>query len=240
MPSSDLPNQDDDLSGTQPPARSTTPSTDHQTKSTASPTAYRYLLGALLFMVVGISILVFIGREEARVRQMELAELDLQPLLYTETPLSDETIAGKVVVLYFWGFWNAPSREPYKDFVELQKEFKDNPECLVVSVACPQNDQDTIDQVAFHTKKYIDRLQYDEMPLYTDIYQFSRTQVSRLFSSGGFQYPTTLVLNRDGKVEGAWRGSLKIKEVRAAIKSALATAASGTSAASRTTSASEK
>ncbi|XZE20974.1 TlpA family protein disulfide reductase [Pirellulaceae bacterium SH449] len=192
----------------------------------ASTTAYRYLIGAGLFMVLGISLLVFLGREEARVRQMELAELDLQPLLYTETPLTEQSRAGKVVVLYFWGFWNAPSREPYPDFVELQKEFRDNPECLVISVACPQNDQVTIDQVAFHTKKYIDRLRYDEMPIYTDIYQFSRTQVSRLFSSGGFQYPTTIVLNRDGKVEGAWRGSLKIKEVRDAIKSALATPAS--------------
>lgn len=232
MSSSDLPNQDDNFREAQLSPRSTAPSTDHQTKPTASPTAYRYLLGALLFMVVGISLLVFIGREEARVRQMALAELDLQPLLYTETPITAQTTAGKVVVLYFWGFWNAPSRESYKDFVELQKEFRDNPDCLVVSVACPQNDQDTIEQVAFYTKKYIDRLQYDEMPVHTDIYQFSRTQVSRLFSSGGFQYPTTLVLNRDGKVEGAWRGSLKIKEVRAATKSALATAASPTTAAS--------
>jgi hypothetical protein len=71
-------------------------------------------------------------------------------------------------------------------------------------------------------------MRWDELPVYTDIYQFSRTQVSRLFSSGGFQYPTMLVLNRDRKVEGAWRGSLKMKDVRAAINTALAAPVSET------------
>jgi hypothetical protein len=37
-----------------------------------------------------------------------------------------------------------------------------------------------------------------------------------------------LVLNRDRKVEGAWRGSLKMKDVRAAINTALAAPVSET------------
>ncbi|MFN8739704.1 MAG: TlpA family protein disulfide reductase [Pirellula sp.] len=193
------------------------------TTRSSSNTAYRYLIGAAVFMVLGISFLVYLGREEVRLRQKELAEIDLQPLLYTETELDNKDFDGKVVVLYFWGFWNEPSRTPYPDFIQLQKDYKDNKDCLVISVACPQNDKDTLDQTSFYTKKYFDKMRWDELPVYTDIYQFSRTQVSRLFSSGGFQYPTTLVLNRDRKVEGAWRGSLKIKEVRAAIETALAT-----------------
>lgn len=193
------------------------------TTRSSSNTAYRYLIGAAVFMVLGISFLVYLGREEVRLRQKQLAEIDLQPLLYTETELDNKDFDGKVVVLYFWGFWNEPSRTPYPDFIQLQKDYKDNKDCLVISVACPQNDKDTLDQTSFYTKKYFDKMRWDELPVYTDIYQFSRTQVSRLFSSGGFQYPTTLVLNRDRKVEGAWRGSLKIKEVRAAIETALAT-----------------
>lgn len=206
MSSSELPNPE--------PSPTTRPS---------SSTAYRYLIGAAVFMVLGISFLVYLGREEVRLRQKELAEIDLQPLLYTETELDNKDFNGKVVVLYFWGFWNEPSRTPYPDFIQLQKDYTDNKDCLVISVACPQNDKDTLDQTSFYTKKYFDKMRWDELPVYTDIYQFSRTQVSRLFSSGGFQYPTTLVLNRDRKVEGAWRGSLKIKEVRAAIETALAT-----------------
>jgi thiol-disulfide isomerase/thioredoxin len=194
----------------------------------SSSTAYRYLIGAAVFMVSGISFLVYLGREEVRLRQKELAEVDLQPLLYTETELDNKDFNGKVVVLYFWGFWNEPSRTPYPDFIQLQKDYADNKDCLVISVACPQNDKDTLDQTSFYTKKYFDKMRWDELPVYTDIYQFSRTQVSRLFSSGGFQYPTTLVLNRDRKVEGAWRGSLKIKDVRAAIETALATPVSET------------
>ncbi|MFN7874054.1 MAG: TlpA family protein disulfide reductase [Pirellula sp.] len=193
------------------------------TTRSSSNTAYRYLIGAAVFMVLGISFLVYLGREEVRLRQKQLAEIDLQPLLYTETELDNKDFDGKVVVLYFWGFWNEPSRTPYPDFIQLQKDYADNKDCLVISVACPQNDKDTLDQTSFYTKKYFDKMRWDELPVYTDIYQFSRTQVSRLFSSGGFQYPTTLVLNRDRKVEGAWRGSLKIKEVRAAIETALAT-----------------
>lgn len=211
MSSSELPNRD-------------LPSTERSTSSTA----YRYLIGAALFMVLGISFLVYLGREEVRLRQKQLAEIDLQPLLYTETELDNEDFNGKVVVLYFWGFWNEPSRTPYPDFIQLQKDYKDNKDCLIISVACPQNDKDTLDQTSFYTKKYFDKMRWDELPVYTDIYQFSRTQVSRLFSSGGFQYPTMLVLNRDRKVEGAWRGSLKMKDVRAAIDTALATPVSET------------
>lgn len=223
MSSSELPNRD-----LKPPAESQMPAKEYQPtaeKSTSS-TAYRYLAAAAAFMVLGISFLVYLGREEVRLRQKQLAEIDLQPLLYTETELENKDFDGKVVVLYFWGFWNEPSREPYADFIKLQKEYRENKDCLVISVACPQNDKDTLDQTSFYTKKQFDKMQWEELPVYTDFYQFSRTQVSRLFSSGGFQYPTTLVLNRDRRVEGAWRGSLKINEVRAAIEKALATPAS--------------
>ncbi len=130
----------------------------------SSSTAYRYLAAAAVFMVVGISFLVYLGREEVRLRQKQLAEIDLQPLLYTETELENKDFDGKVVVLYFWGFWNVPSREPYAEFIKLQKEYRDNRDCMILSVACPQSDKDTLDQTSFYTKKHFDKMQWEELP----------------------------------------------------------------------------
>lgn len=49
--------------------------------SAGSSSAYRYLLLAALFMLVGISFLIYLGRERNSFAGKQIPELDLKPLL---------------------------------------------------------------------------------------------------------------------------------------------------------------
>ena len=90
------------------------------TKGSAS--AFVPLLLAGLFMVTGMCALIFIGREKARILGQSITDLDIQPLLNTETPITDAEMKGKVVVIHFWGYWSKESAKELPDFAKTQSD----------------------------------------------------------------------------------------------------------------------
>ncbi|XZE43877.1 TlpA family protein disulfide reductase [Pirellulaceae bacterium SH467] len=182
--------------------------------------SYLPLLLAALFMTVGITALVYLGREETRLRGTPIGELDLQPLLFTEKPLDLAEMQGKVLVLHFWGFWCGPCLMEYPEFATLQKEYIDSQDVEFASVACGDRSPETKDDLAFYTKKYLDREKIEDMPIYWDPVEFSRQQVSLLFKSGGFSYPTTIVLDKQGKIADIWRGTISGNTLKNSIEAA--------------------
>ncbi|AMV35030.1 Thiol-disulfide oxidoreductase ResA [Pirellula sp. SH-Sr6A] len=195
------------------------------TSSAPSPSkfakpSYLPLLLAALFMTVGITALVYLGREETRLRGTPIGELDLQPLLFPENAVDPAELRGKVVVLHFWGFWCGPCLMEYPEFAKLQKEYIDSADVEFASIACGDRSPDTKDDLAFYTKKYLDREKIEDMPIYWDPAEFSRQQVSLLFKSGGFSYPTTIVLDKQGKIADIWRGAINGNTLKNSIEAA--------------------
>lgn len=182
--------------------------------------SYLPLLLAALFMTVGITALVYLGREETRLRGTPIGELDLQPLLFTEKEIEPTETKGKVMVLHFWGFWCGPCLMEYPEFAKLQKEYLDASDVLFASIACGDRSPETKDDLAFYTKKYLDREKIEDMPIYWDPVEFSRQQVSLLFKSGGFSYPTTIVVDKQGKIAGIWRGTISGNTLKNSIEAA--------------------
>jgi cytochrome c biogenesis protein CcmG, thiol:disulfide interchange protein DsbE len=182
--------------------------------------AYLPLLLACLFMVIGTVVLVVMGREESRLRGMVLGELDLKPLLYASKPIEPADIDKKIVVLHFWGFWCVPCQKEYPDIARLQKEYLTSPDVAFLSIATSDNSSDTEDQLAFRTKKFLDQEKIDDMPIYWDPAEFTRIQVSRMFKSGGFVNPTTMVLDRGGKIFDVWRGTVDASTLKSSIEKA--------------------
>ncbi len=190
-------------------------------KNSFAKPAYFPLLLACLFMVFGTVILIVMGREESRLRGMVLGELDLKPLLYASKPIEPADVEKKVVVLYFWGFWCAPCAKEYPDIAKLQKEYLSSEDVVFLSIANSEKCTDKEDQLAFYTKKFLDGAKIDDMPIYWDPAEFTRINVSRIFKSGGFVTPTTIVLDRQGKVFDVWRGSITYAKLKASIEKAV-------------------
>jgi cytochrome c biogenesis protein CcmG, thiol:disulfide interchange protein DsbE len=199
-------------------SEATAPSEPTPAKSTAKMFVPLILAG--LFMVTGICFLIFLGREKARIIGQTLADLDIQPLLVVDKPLTTEDMKGKVVVLHFWGFWCGPCKAEYPEIAALQKQYQGDPSVLIVSIACKNQESDTKDILAFHTEKFLNVTDIGVGPVYHDPAEYSRVQISQLLTAGGFTYPTTLVLDGSSRVVDVWRSPITKQQVEKAIEKA--------------------
>ena len=178
------------------------------------------LMLAGLFMVTGICVLIIIGREKARIVGQTITELDIQPLLNTESPITDSDMEGKVVVLHFWGFWCPECVKELPDFVKTQRDYSKDAEVLFASISCNNQSDDTQDSLKFYTNKFLQDEQGSDLPVYCDPVEFTRVRISQLMTAGGFSYPTTLVIDGTGKVVDVWRSSVPPTALKKAIEKA--------------------
>ena len=178
------------------------------------------LLLAGVFMVVGICVLLIIGREKARIIGQTITEMDIQPLLNTESPITEADMKGKVVVLHFWGYWCPECMKELPDFVKTQRNYKNDTAVLFASISCGTGKKETLDSLKFYTNKFLQSVEANDLPAYSDPVEFSRTRVSQLMTAGGFSYPTTLVVDGAGKVVDVWRSTVPPNALAKAIEKA--------------------
>ncbi len=186
-----------------------------------STPAFGFLLFACVFMVFGLCVLLFIGRDKARILGAEIADLDIRPLLNTSEPISPTSMKGKVVVLHFWGTWCSHCADEFPDIVQVQRKYQTNQEVLFASISCGPNSPEDGDELEFYTRKYMREGRADELPVYCDPVEFSRTRISKLMTKGGFRYPTTIVIDREGKVADIWAQVISKETLEKAIEAAL-------------------
>ncbi len=178
------------------------------------------LLLAGVFMVVGICVLLIIGREKARIVGQTITEMDIQPLLNTESKIEEADMKGKVVVLHFWGYWCPECVEELPDFVKTQRAYSQDSEVLFASISCSNGNKETPDSLRFYTNKFLQQVEANDLPVYSDPAEFSRTRVSQLMTAGGFSYPTTLVVDGAGRVVDVWRSTVPPNALAKAIEKA--------------------
>jgi thiol-disulfide isomerase/thioredoxin len=190
--------------------------------------SYRHLVWAGLFMLCGLTFLIFLGRERARIVGQPLLDLELRPLLHADRELLPNELRGKVVVLHFWGPWCAPCRSEYPEITQLQSQHRDHPEVRIVSIACGATSPEDVPELQLDTEKMLAGIDDVARPVYCDPAEFSRVQVAKLFQQRGFAYPTTLLLDRKGRVVDYWIGASRPGEIAAAVAKELARPRLGT------------
>lgn len=166
----------------------------------------RYVLSFGLFMLVGLVALAWIGRPP-RISAVgeKLPILDLQPLL-NATAVSNESLAGKVVVLHFWGTWCGPCQVEFPEFAELVHEFADDERVTMLSVSCSSGPEYDLKRLATDTQAFLD--QFDvSVPTYSDNTAMTRQQVALLLN-GSLGYPTTLLVDQNGVIVESMAGYL--------------------------------
>lgn len=171
-----------------------------QTPVHAPPASNLNILMFGLFMLAGILFLAWIGRPAPVVTiGRALPQLDLQPLLEGTPPISREQLLGKVTVLHFWGTWCPPCKEEFPEFTKLADRFADNPAVTIVSVSCSGGPE--YDLQALHDKTVDFMSAYGAtMPTYSDPAAMTRQQIALILPNGSMGYPTTLLVDREGKI----------------------------------------
>lgn len=184
-----------------------------------SQPAVRPLLYAALFMVVGLSILVYIGREESRLRGQSVEELDIQPLMNAEQAQKIEELKGKVVVLHFWGPWCPPCVMEYPGFAKLQQQYLANAQDVVfLSIASQGKSPENKEELVAEVTEFFQSNDIASHPVFWDPAEYSRAKVSVLLKGRGFGYPTTILLDKDGKIGDVWQSVVEMETLQASIE----------------------
>ncbi len=175
------------------------------------------VLGVLVAVVV-VSIVLFRSFVDemadvagARARPMEnrrgvgktLAELSLDPLTGDERPVTLSDLAGKVVVVNFWGTWCGPCGEEFPHLVELFNEFHQRPDFRLLPVSCASGRDEEVGELRAETVGFLERSEY-KVPTYWDPEFKTRRAFHRVATLQGF--PTTFILDRKGVIRGIWPG----------------------------------
>ena len=170
------------------------------------------VLGVLVAIVVA-SIVLFRSflSEMAGVKPSEshrgvgktLAELSLDPLTGDGKPVTLHDLAGKVVVVNFWGAWCPPCRVEFPHLVELFEEFHQRPDFRLFLVSCAADLDEEVGQLRVETREFLEESNY-EVPTYYDPEFKTRRAFHRVATFQGF--PTTFVLDRRGVICGIWPG----------------------------------
>lgn len=185
-----------------------------------SATAYRYLLYAALFMLLGISGLIFLGRERNKLVGQKVGELDFKPLLNTDESAPVAMARGEYKLIHFWGTWCPPCMTEYPEVIKLQRKYKDDPRLVVISVSCGQAVPENLEELEFDTKYFLQGVGGD-MPVYSDPVMYSRVQIANMIGRQGFLYPMTMLLDKEMKVVETWLGATRVGELDRVIERVL-------------------
>jgi thiol-disulfide isomerase/thioredoxin len=132
-----------------------------------------------------------------------LPDLQLEPLTGDGHPVRLNDLAGKVVLLDFWGTWCPPCRAEFPHIAALGDEYRDRPDFQLLAVSCGGESGEDPQSLRTATQEFLDDRKLD-MATYSDPGGFTRREVDKV---AGFEgYPSTLVLDRQGVIRGMWVG----------------------------------
>jgi thiol-disulfide isomerase/thioredoxin len=182
--------------------------------------SFRPLIYAGLMMVVGMMILIYLGQDRARIVGEKIDGIDLIPLLGDADPVSTEDLDDRIVVLHFWGPWCGYCKIEYPEFARVAQKYAANTNVRVLSISSPAGDSETIESLRGDTQAFL-RAQSIDMPIYADPVLYTQTQVAMMLPTGGFAFPTTLVLDGENRVRYYFGGMMEDGELDTAIESLL-------------------
>ena len=173
------------------------------------------LLLAGLFMVVGILALAWLGRDRDQLTGQRFTDIDLYPLVgdNRDRPLKRADLEGDIVLLYFWGTWCEPCRREYPSFVELKERFEGTGKGVkFISITCSSGEEYDKAQLEEDTLAFLKDFP-KETNLYSDPAAYTRTNLAIAMPKGGFAYPTTILIDRNGLIRAVWRGRANMGQV---------------------------
>ena len=135
----------------------------------------------------------------------KLPQLRLLPLTGDGRPVEMADLAGRVVLIDFWGTWCPPCRAEFPHIAALGVRFRGQADFMLLPVSCgdagPKSE--SIDALRPATEEFLAEHKLD-LPTYADAGGYTRLGIDKVASFEA--YPTTIVLDRQGVIRGFWVG----------------------------------
>ena len=134
----------------------------------------------------------------------QLDQLELEPLVGDTRPIVSSAITGKVTLINYWGPWCGYCVVEFPHLVELEKHFRGQKDFQFLSVSCSGSSGSDLEMQA-STAAFLKDKQAG-FPAYRDPFEKSRNHLAARVRLGGFGYPTTVLLDRQGTIRALWIG----------------------------------
>ncbi len=130
--------------------------------------------------------------------------LGLMPLTVEGPPLELDDLAGRVILLNFWGTWCPPCSDELPQMAELRRRYAGQDDFLLLAVSCfPGGGYDDVESLREETAEMLKQLHVD-LPTYYDPHSATLRRLDDLIDFRG--YPTTVLLDRSGVIRAVWVG----------------------------------
>ncbi len=148
------------------------------------------------------------------------SDLNLEPITFSEKPVTRQDLSGKVVLINFWATWCGPCRAELPELAEIGERYADDADFLLLPISCGG---DVLLQLSTESILMLQDMHL-EMPCYADPNDTARRSYAMAAGTNQMDLPTTLVLDRKGIIRGVWIGyrPSQGKRIRELIETLLA------------------
>ncbi|MBS0211170.1 MAG: TlpA family protein disulfide reductase [Planctomycetes bacterium] len=153
----------------------------------------------LLCLTGAIALLLTAGCRRPKAERLD--DLKLEPLTGQSQAIAPDDLKGQVVVLNFWGTWCPPCRQEFPHILEMWRHYRQEKDCQILAVSCGSGAEDA-GQLKSETTAFLAERDAGDFPCYSDLERRTRMAVQRAVGFEG--YPTTLIIDRQGKIRGTW------------------------------------
>lgn len=186
-----------------------------KTSEESAPNSGGTLMIMIMFAVMffGMKYFLFPNKEEQTDSAQQsqavgkmLKDIQLSPLTGEAKPIGLAELKGKVTLINYWGFWCPPCRVEFPHLVEIAKDFEADKDFQFVSVSTSNNPEPGDEtEITEATTEFL-KSQGATFPTYCDPWHKSKTFLAESASMEGFGYPTTVLIDRSGTIQGLWTG----------------------------------
>ena len=161
-------------------------------------------LSAILAIGVVVIGLVYVFRPPP-LEGVPSSGLNLEPLVGDATHLELDELAGNVVLINFWGTWCGPCMIEFPALVKLTERLQSEPDFRFIPVSCPPGRDIEFEQLKSATEAYYLEKGFD-LTAHYDPGGVTRMTLMQDMRLSGFSFPTTVLLDREGAIQGLWVG----------------------------------
>lgn len=138
-------------------------------------------------------------------------------------PAAEAASFDGITLLHFWGTWCPPCRMEYPELIEMVHAFSSEPDFRFISVSCEAGvGESSFEMLQQETEEYYESIGVD-VPTYCDPAGRTRRATAAILDNPGLYYPSTLLIDRQGKIVQVWEGFTPsgVEQMRKAIAAKL-------------------
>lgn len=182
-------------------------------KSSGSGLSGTFLIVAIALVVIGVMAYFALQPASHPAVGGEITSLQLTPLLNADAVVTEADIDGQVTLINCWSPQCPPCRAELPHIIDIYERYRQREGFRFLSVCFPMAQiTDVESQLAQPAQDLLDGTSNPEVPVYIDpqgrLIGALQEAATRNGTSvdPGFGLPTTLLLDRDGKIADIWIG----------------------------------